>query len=454
MPSDGGALEVRKRIEGVDALRGWALLSIGVIHFMEQFLGAMPPADHITYSQHGLADRLIESLGMVFIRGKGFALFSFLFGLSFALQMDKAEERSPGSDFRPRFAWRLGILGSIGALHGLLYGGDILLIYAVLGFPMLLFYRLGTRWLIVPALLLILGMPRIAYQTAVFLTAQPKVAETKVTQNPDGTETKKLLSPEDASRQAEAARHWETLTHGSFTGVLRANASKTLSNKVEFQLGFMGRGYQTFGLFLLGLWAGRRRLFENVEENLATFRRAFRWSVWPTAIISVVALAGMTWVAFHPQPSDGNFGNPWVWQAVVAISLYDAWNFAMTVCYISGFVLLFRKAQVRHWLGLLAPVGRLALTNYLAQTIFGSFLFMGFGFGLLGTVGSSLTLPIGLAFFALCARASTLWLKHYHYGPVEWLWRSLTLLRIQPFRRAAVPAAEGLSRGMRGQTSR
>jgi uncharacterized protein len=414
----------RERIECVDALRGWALLSIAIIHFMEQFLGAMPPPDHMTYSQHGLADRLIEGVGFVLIRGKGFALFSFLFGLSFALQMQKAEQRSPGSDFRPRFAWRILILGMMGAVHGLLYGGDILLVYAVLGLPMILFYRLGTRWLVIPALLLILGVPRVAY----FAATRPWGASASATAQAPTTQA-------EDPRVAEVVRHWETLTHGSLGAVLQANASKSLSNKVEFQLGFMGRGYQTFGLFLLGLWAGRRRLFENIEENVATFRRAFRWSVWPTVVISVLILAGMAYAAFHPRPSEGGTGNLWMWQAVLGVSLYDAWNFGMTVFYISAFVLLWRSVKAGRWLGLLAPVGRLALTNYLAQTTFGNVLFMGFGFGLLGTVGNSLTVPVGLAFFALCAWGSTLWLRRYHYGPVEWLWRSLTLLRIQPFRR-------------------
>lgn len=434
----------RERIERIDALRGWALLSIAIIHFMEQFLGAMPHPDHMAYSQHSLVDRLVEGLGFVLIRGKGFALFSFLFGLSFALQMQKAEERSPGADFRPRFAWRLLILGMMGAIHGLLYGGDILLIYAVLGFPMLLFYRLGTRWLIVPALLLILGGPRIAYFAATRPWAGAASTQTEAGKSPQASAAAAALpqaaAKTDNPRREAAIRHWETLTQGSFGAVLQANASKAISNKVEFQLGFMGRGYQTFGLFLLGLWAGRRRLFENIEENLGTFRRAFRWSVWPTAIISILALGGMTWAAFHPQLGQGGTDqNPWVLPAVFGVSLYDAWNFGMTVFYISSFVLLSRSAQVARWLGLLAPAGRLALTNYLAQTIFGSFIFMGFGLGLLGSVGNSVTLPIGLAFFALCAWLSTLWLRHYHYGPVEWLWRSLTFLRVQPFRRLPAP---------------
>jgi uncharacterized protein len=408
------------RIERIDALRGWALLGIAVIHFMEQFLGAMPPPGMMSYAQHGIADRIIEGLGFILIRGKGFALFSFLFGLSFALQMQHAEARNPEGDFRPRFAWRLVILGIIGGLHGLLYGGDILLIYAVLGLPMLFFYKVPDRWLIALGLLLILGAPRLVYHVA----------------SPAPTAAK--LAQAASKSQNEARQHWDRLTRGSFVEVARSNASSALKNKIDFQLGFIARGYQTFGLFLLGLWAGRNRLFENVEENLSRFRRAFRWTVGPALAIGAVVLAGMIYAALRPGTNggDGPPGNLWTWPMVLGITLYDAWNFLFTVFYVAFFVLVSRWARAGRWLLLLAPVGRMALTNYLLQTIFGSLLFMGFGLGLLGTVGNAVTLPIGLAFFCLCAWVSTQWLKVFRFGPLEWLWRSLTLLKVQPFKRA------------------
>lgn len=98
------------RIRLVDALRGLALAGIAVVHFGEQYLGFLPPPDHRTYDIHGTLDGVLEALSWLFIRGKGFGLFSLLFGLSFALQMQRAERRDPSRDFRPRFAWRLLIL--------------------------------------------------------------------------------------------------------------------------------------------------------------------------------------------------------------------------------------------------------------------------------------------------------------------------------------------------------
>ena len=132
-----------------------------MVHFGEQYLGLMPPGGH-SYSVQGTLDGVLEALSWVFIRGKGFGIFSFMFGLSFVLQMQRAERRRPGSDFRPRFAWRLLILFAIGWLHGLAYSGDILTVYAALGIPLILFYRVPDRWLLVLAVLLLVGVPRIA----------------------------------------------------------------------------------------------------------------------------------------------------------------------------------------------------------------------------------------------------------------------------------------------------
>ena len=99
----------------------------------------MPPPGQL-YNIHGTADAVLEALSWIFVHGKGFGIFSFMFGLSFALQMQLAEQRQQrtGADFRPRFAWRLFILFAIGCVHGLAYRGDILSVYAVLGIPLML----------------------------------------------------------------------------------------------------------------------------------------------------------------------------------------------------------------------------------------------------------------------------------------------------------------------------
>ena len=128
-----------KRLDVVDALRGFALMGIVVVHFVEQYLGGPTPSDHQNYTQHIPADNVVETFINIVLRGKFFMLFSFLFGLSFTLQMDNAAKR--GVNFSGRFLWRLIVLFAIGTVHHLFYRGDILTIYAVLGLPLVLFYK-------------------------------------------------------------------------------------------------------------------------------------------------------------------------------------------------------------------------------------------------------------------------------------------------------------------------
>ncbi len=416
---------MNERIRLVDALRGFALAGIAVAHFSEQYLGFMPPPDHRSYTASGVLDGILEALSWIFIRGKGFGLFSLMFGLSFALQMQHAERRDPGHDFRRRFAWRLAVLFAIGWVHGLVYSGDILTVYALLGLPLMFFYRVRGRWLFALALVLMLGTPRIVQ---------------RVVQGPMPAEQYKSTL---ASLDALAVRHWRALSSGDVPEIVRIHANEGFRAKWEFQFGFMSRGYQTFGLFLIGLWAGRRRLFEDGEKNRELLKRVLRWA--GTVTLAMPLLAGGLYLLGQAmgggaqggaQGGQGAMPDPTSWPVIVSLCFYDAWNGTMTLFYVAAFALLFQRARWQRLLVRLAPVGRMALSSYLLQTVLGSFVFFGFGFGLLGRFGNAVTVPIGLAVFVLEAWVCAAWLGRFRYGPVEWLWRSLTWLRVEPFRLA------------------
>jgi uncharacterized protein len=417
-PGEG---HVTDRIRLIDALRGLSLAGIAMAHFGEQFLGFMPPPEHQSYAIHGTADGVLEALSWIFIRGKGFGIFSFLFGLSFALQMQRAEKRRPGTDFRPRFAWRLLILFTMGWLHGLAYNGDILTVYAALGIPLVLFYRAPGRRILALAVLLLVGAPRIA-QRAV-----------------GGPATTAELQSLQSRMNAQAEEHWRAVAGGDVPAIVRFHAGPGFRARWEFQFGPMGRGYQTFGLFLLGLWAGRRRLLEDVEAHRPLFVRAWRWSGALTLAIPLVAgvlFAGgqaMGGGASPEQPA-GTMPDFTAWPIVAGLCLFDAWNNAMTLFYVASFALLFLRPRWQPRLLRFAPVGRMALSAYVGQTVIGVVVFFGFGLGLLGRFGNSLTIPTGLAVFALQAWACRTWLERFRFGPLEWAWRSLTWLRVEPFR--------------------
>jgi len=410
------------RIRLIDALRGLSLVGIAMAHFGEQYLGFMPPPGQ-SYNIHGTADAVLEALSWVFVRGKGFGIFSFMFGLSFVLQMQRAERRRPGTDFRPRFAWRLVILFVIGWLHGLAYSGDILTVYAALGIPLILFYRAKDRWLLVLAVLLLVGVPRVAQR----LIDPSTPAEIQSMQS---------------RMNGQAEEHWHAVAAGDVPAIVRLHATTGFRAKWEFQFGFMGRGYQTFGLFLLGLWAGRHRIFEDAEAHRRFFVRLWRWTGALTLLLPLLAGIlfavgrAMSGGSSQPQPA-GAWPDFTRWPVVAGMGLFDAWNNAMTLFYVASFALLFLRPRWQPRLLRFGPVGQMALSVYVGQTAIGVLVFFGFGLGLLGRFGNSVTIPMGLAVFVVQMWVTRAWLGHFRFGPLEWVWRSLTWLRLEPFRVSA-----------------
>jgi uncharacterized protein len=408
-----------ERIHLIDAMRGFSLAGIAIAHFGEQYLASMPPSGQL-YNIHGRADAVLEALSWIFVRGKGFGIFSFMFGLSFALQMQLAEQRRPGTDFRPRFAWRLVILFAIGWVHGLAYRGDILTVYALLGIPLMFLYRVPDRWVVILAVVLLVGLPRVADRLV------------------KGPASQQQLQAAQGRINAEAEQHWRALATGDVATMVRLNASAGFRAKWEFQFGVVGRGYQTFGLFLLGLWAGRHRLFQDVELHRRLFVRLWRWTGALTLLLPVVGvvifMVGRALGGGQPQQPAGALPDTSSWQLVGALGLFDAWNNAMTLFYVATFALLFLRPRWQARLVRFGPAGRMALSVYVGQTVIGALIFFGFGLGLLGRVGNTITMPMGLAVFALQVWASRAWLTRFRFGPLEWVWRSLTWFRVEPFR--------------------
>ncbi len=145
-------LQQESRIKIIDILRGFALLGIIIVHFTEQYYAGQAPEVHSKMLTKNLGDEITLGLIGILVQGKFFMIFSFLFGLSFFIQFDKSDGSGP---FALRFAWRLIVLFLIGMLHHLHYRGDILTIYAVLGFALLLVYKLPDKALLILSLVLV-----------------------------------------------------------------------------------------------------------------------------------------------------------------------------------------------------------------------------------------------------------------------------------------------------------
>ena len=395
------------RIEVIDVLRGFTLLGIILVHMTEQYYAGQAPEQYANFASKGLTDNIVSGFIGIFVQGKFYMIFSFLFGLSFYLQLSKSD----GSiGFVTRFFWRLLILFGIGFIHHLHYRGDILTIYATLGIGLLLTYRLSDKYLLVIALLLVLNVPSLLSRLK------------DVIWTPANTG-----NPFMSNDQNTLLAYYNTLKSGTYFEILKANLAE-FSSKTDFQFA-SGRVYITMGLFLLGLYAGRKNIFEDIESKNPLFKKLLKVSLW--TLLGCVLLSA----AFFggAQALSIKLSDQLQW--MVGGEVYDIFNVAFATIYTTGVLLLFQQEKWKPRLMHFYAVGRMGLTTYLMQTIFGVLIFFSFGLGLLGEIGASIAFVVAIGLYIVQIQFSKFWLAHFQYGIFEWLWRSLTYLKIQPLRK-------------------
>jgi uncharacterized protein len=391
----------RNRIHSIDALRGFALAGIVIAHVLEQYLAAFPTEEMQAVMFAGTADTIVDGFSFWVIRGKFFALFSLLFGLSFFIQMDNAEKS--GVHYKTRYLWRLLVLLGIGVVHNFFYSGDILVVYVLFGFLLIPFHSLSNKIVLAVAVILFLGGGRfLSY--GIF-----------------GNDPILEMGFENFDENYIAA-----LTSGTIFEVWWVNFLAMIG-KFNFQLGVIGRGYLTFAFFLLGMWIGRTRLFENLQTNTGVLKKIMIYSAAGT--IAMIPLFGYM---FSQMESMFDFTT---WWSMFALSAYDNFNFFFTIFLAAGFVYLFERPKMQKILSWFAPYGRMALTNYVFQSLIGTFLFFNWGLGYIGQLRNIELFFIALIIIGFQMIISHYWLLVFRYGPIEWAWRSLTYMKVQPLMR-------------------
>jgi uncharacterized protein len=414
---------IQSRIQIIDVLRGFTLLGIIMVHFSEQYYAGMHPQSHMDFEIKFLGDQIMQGFIGIFISGKFFMIFSFLFGLSFFIQLNKSDSNIK---FFGRFFWRLVILGAIGFVHHLHYRGDILTIYAMLGVGLLICYKLPDKWLLILALVLTINLPSVIVRGIQSVT-QPEI------------EIEKLFGGNNEDNE----KYFASVKAGSYTEVLKANLNE-FEFKYQYQV-VSGRIYITMGLFLLGLYAGRKRIFEKWQENLPQFKKFMKRSLW--IILGLILFAAV----FFGGAKLAKIKLPQLVQWTVGGLVVDIFNLCMAVVYVTGIAMLFNKEKWHGRFMHFYALGRMGLTTYLMQTLFGVLLFFGIGFGLLGEIGLLASVAIGVLIFIGQIYFSKWWLARFRYGPVEWLWRSATYLKVQEFRNPSPRPLNTPLPGERGQ---
>ena len=377
------------RIDVVDALRGFAVFSIMLLHNVEHFDLYYFPASLPGWMKS--TDQIMWD-GLFFLfSGKSYAVFALLFGLTFFIQSDNQEKK--GLDFRGRFAWRLGLLMLFALVNSLFYQGDILTLYAAIGFVLLPVAPLSSRTVFFIALFLMLQPLEWMNFFTIYLT-------------PD-------YIPAEPVSNAYFVQTGEYLMHGSFWSVVQGNLTTGKLAVIHWSWE-NGRFFQTASLFMLGMLIGRNGFFLDSNKNRSFWKKVLFFS-----IIAFVPLFFLRYAFFGWGMREALAG-----KLAMIVSSWS--NFAFMLVLVSGFVLLYYTAAARRVMKNFIPFGKMSLSNYVMQSIAGSFIYYGFGLALYQYTGAAYSIIIGSALFVLQLWFCRWWLGRHTQGPLEYLWHRAT----------------------------
>lgn len=389
------------RLHLIDALRGIALFGVILFNFTAMVMAFA--AGEIMAKATSL-DMGFATFDLVLIQGKARACFALLFGLGFGILMERAAAKGQG--FTGFYLRRMLVLLAIGLVNlALLFWGDILILYALLGMVMLLFRGASDRALLVLGFALILIPPLLAGAIE-GITGAPM--------------------PNLAGLPPEAAEAVQGLTapiyrHGNFASYVAQNLRYYLDHYRTDTSYAVIYACSVLGLFMLGLWAARMRIAANVARWRPTLVRLVWWCLPLGLAVSVV----------HATRRMGIPAEGWAYAGVTAA--YAGLAIA-AIGYIAGFCLLLSGSG--RWLQRpLAPMGRMALTGYLTSNLIGGFVWYGWGLGLIGKWSLTAVNLLAFGVFVGLCLFSAIWLSLFRFGPAEWGWRSLTYGSLQPMLR-------------------
>jgi uncharacterized protein len=411
MQSAAAPTRPSQRIPELDILRGFAIFGILLVN--------MALFNHSIYAAvlnlAGPLNRLDQPARWsiaFFAEGKFYSIFAFLFGLGLATQYRRAQAH--GTRFVPFFLRRMGVLLGIGLIHAYLFWiGDILMLYALLGAVLLLFRNCRPKTLAIWAMVFLI-IPLVINGALFGLVALARSAPGSAAL------VDTALAEQQRTYQALSVQADQVYASGTYAAITwqRVHDMKF----IYFTWPFMA--FNVLAMMMLGLYAGARRIFDDIPRHLAFIRRLWRWGLIVGVIGNLVyVIAGQAANRSDPSP-----------QLLVSLVGQSFGAPALALFYMTSLVLLAQKATWQRRLQPLVSVGRMAISNYLLQTIICTTLFYGYGFGLYGWVGSAAGVLLTITIYVLQIPLSAWWLRHFRFGPVEWLWRSLTYGERQPMR--------------------
>lgn len=379
-----------ERIEFIDILRGLALLAI-LVENMAIWSGQ----PHALQAVSSPVEKVAVVVILLALQAKSYSLLSFLFGWGVAVQMQRVE--SQGARFGPFYLRRtLGLL-ALGVIHGtLIWSGDVLTLYALLGLLLFFFRKRSGRTVLAVAA---------ALMTFTVILNVPGKAMDAFRAWYDGWAN--LLRP--------ALYSSDLYARGSYATITRLRAQEYVAWNARF-LYYVG---PILSMFLLGFYVGRRRILVDIHRHVPLVRKTF----WIALGVGLVSNAIYVFCSAQGPSAYQRWG-------LVASRTLGAPT--LVLFYLCAAALLAQREAWRRRLASFAQVGRTSLSNYLLQSVLCTLVFYGYGLGLYGKVGVIPGLMVALVVYWLQVRASEWWLDRYPLGPLEWAWRVLTYGKLQP----------------------
>ena len=365
---------------------------------LNDWYGTLDPSTPIDKILAGAQGFLVES--------RFYTLLCLLFGVGFGIMLDRASGR--GLDVKRVYYRRSLTLLGIGLVHGfLIWSGDILTIYALVAFGLVLFRDMSPRALLAWSLIMMTVVHGdIARILMYFAGLRYFVAR----------------APYDTS-------NW-IFGHGTISQVFQARADIFLDWHGRWPLTFY---WSILGMFLLGFWAVRSGYLDRVLNDRATTWRSFRWSL----LAAVAGTAGL-FVIFKTLGFGGSYAprDPrfWIPRRSLSSIFQQLSMIGAALVYACGLLLIVQRRASAAWVQGLAATGRMGLTTYLTQSIISTLVFYSYGLGFFGRAGFTGMFLFSITLFSVQMVVSVWWLKRFRFGPAEWLWRSLTYGRRQPMR--------------------
>ena len=383
-------LKKNPRIEVVDALRGFAVMAIILVHNLEHFIFPVYPTDSPTWLN--VLDQGVFNAVFSLFAGKAYAIFALLFGFTFYIQSNN--QKRQGKDFGYRFLWRLVLLAGFATLNAAFFpAGDVLLLFVVVGLVLFLTRNWSDKAILVTSIIFLLQPIEWYHYVANLINSAHQLPDLKV-----------------GEMYAEVAAYTKA---GNFGDFIWGNI--TLGQKASLLWAVnAGRFFQTAGLFLLGFYIGRKQLFVASEQNLRLWVKIL--------IISAVLFAPLYTLKELIMGNEGIIPQ-------TAGTAFDMWQkLAFTLVLVASFVLLYQSERFRKMVGNLRFYGKMSLTNYITQSIIGALIYFPFGLYLAPYCGYTISLLIGIFTFFLQVRFCKWWLAGHKQGPLERIWHQWTWL--------------------------